>query len=559
MNPDLNREFISTLAERMRTRSLTPCSRWATNRRFMPDGTAYSVTDYPYVVDILNSRAKKNWVMKGAQTGLSEAAFTIAFYEADRHCQPVLYYFPTDKMAKVFSKSRFRDVVRYSPYLKGVVTTDSVDVKELSSGGRIYVAGSNSDASVRGISSGRLFFDELDIWPPKAQYQAEERASGRKDDDKIVWGFSTPEIPNNGIHRQYLQSTQEHFFFDCPYCKESIELLWEDSVEICGSSPEDPEVYNSYLKCSKCGGKLPHDDKHIWLASGRWVATNLEADPTIARGFWISQLYSPTVTPAELVQAYLRGYGDEDARKEFHNSKLGLPYLCDSAKVNDGQINDAMDKYTREDITLPYAKDEVVTLGMDQGGPIHHWVAISWTFEQIIGDPNDRAVGKIIGCGRILQDDWQAVHDLMRNYRVMRAVVDYFPEPTNARQFARAFRGAVYLCQYVKGAAVRDIRITEDDYGANLVRVDRVSWLEATLSRIRKGRLRFPLDLPGELREHIKAPVRTTRPNADGQYVAEFVNVGPDHYAHALNYAEIALKILDPSLQSDNMESIRGQ
>jgi flagellar biosynthesis protein FlhB len=29
---------------------------------------------------------------------------------------------------------------------------------------------------------------------------------------------------------------------------------------------------------------------------------------------------------------------------------------------------------------------------------------------------------------------------------------------------------------------------------------------------------------------------------------AEFVISGPDHYAHALNYAEIALKILDPSL-----------
>ena len=63
----------------------------------MPDGSPYSLTDYPYVVEILNSRAKKNWVMKGAQTGLSEAAFTIAFYEADRHRQPVLYQFEAVK------------------------------------------------------------------------------------------------------------------------------------------------------------------------------------------------------------------------------------------------------------------------------------------------------------------------------------------------------------------------------------------------------------------------------------------------------------------------------
>ena len=33
---------------------------------------------------------------------------------------------------------------------------------------------------------------------------------------------------------------------------------------------------------------------------------------------------------------------------------------------------------------------------------------------------------------------------------------------------------------------------------------------------------------------------------------------GPDHYAHALNYAEIALKILDPGLHSNSiMTNIR--
>lgn len=552
-------DFITAMAERLRTRSMTCCSRWATKRRIMPDGTPYSIKRYPYIKAILDSRAKKNWVMKGSQTGLSEAAFTIAFYEADRHAKPVLYYFPTEKMAQIFSKSRFKDVVQYSPYLQNVVTLNQASMKELASGGRIYIAGSNSDASVRGISSGRLFFDELDIWPPAMQYQAEERASGQADDDKIIWGFSTPRIPHMGIHKQYLQSTQEHFFFDCPHCRAEIELLWGKSVVIVGETPDDPRVHESYYQCQYCEQPLPHESKPQWLSTGRWRATNPEADPAIARGFWVSQLYSPTVTPAELAIAYLRGHGDEEALTQFHNHKLGLPYLTDSARVNDEQLDAATEKYAMAKIDIPYREQKLVTLGIDQGGSFHHWVAVSWDFEQLIGDPNDRGVGRIIGMGKVLQDDWQAIHDLMRNYRVWRAVIDYFPEPTNARKFARSFNGAVYLCQYVKGAAAREVRITEDDYGAHIVRVDRTSWLEAALGRVRRGRLRLPLDTSFEFRQHLKALVRTTKTNADGQPVAEYVNTDPDHYGHALNYAEIALKVLDPAFHtgSDVIETIR--
>ena len=110
-----------------------------------------------------------------------------------------------------------------------------------------------------------------------------------------------------------------------------------------------------------------------------------------------------------------------------------------------------------------------------------------------IGDPNDRAVGRLVGCGRILQDDGAGIHALMRSYQVWRCVIDYFPEPTNARQFARSFKDAVYLCQYVKGVAGREVRLTEDDYGAHLARVDKVSWLSKSLGGLWSGALSYPL------------------------------------------------------------------
>jgi hypothetical protein len=519
----------------------------------------YSLDDYPYVEEILNSRAQKNWVMKAAQVGLSEAAMTIALYEVDYHQRSVLYYFPTKVMANEFSKTRFNPAINMSPHLDRVVTTKTDDLKQVGNAS-LYIKGVNSEASLRGTSAGRLFFDELDAWTERQQYMAEERASGQKDGDKIVWGFSTPRFPNCGVHKQYQKSTQEHYFFNCPHCEERIELLWEDSVVICGDSVDDPEVYNSYLKCSKCQGKLPHDEKRHWLkaetrgGSGKWEATNPDADPTLARGFWVNQLYSPTIEPWEIVIAYLRGYGDEAGRREFHNSKLGLPFIEDAHQVTDAQIDEAIKKYSLAGTTLPFVeKDGIVTLGIDQGGPVHHWAAVKWMFDvNKVGDPNDRATGKLVGCGRILQDDWAGIHALMRTYQVWRCVIDYFPEPTSARVFARAFPDAVYLCQYVKGAAAREVRLTEDDYGAHIARVDKVSWLSKSLGRVMVGDIQLPLDLPLEFRKHLKAPVRTLK-EVDGQYVAEFVETGPDHYAHALNYAEIALKILDPALNSSSI------
>ena len=102
-----------------------------------------------------------------------------------------------------------------------------------------------------------------------------------------------------------------------------------------------------------------------------------DADPSIARGFWINQLYSPTVEPWELVVAYLRGYGDEAARAEFYNSKLGMPYISDAHQVNDSQIDEATKNYSLAATALPFSeRDGLVTLGIDQGGPLHHWAAV---------------------------------------------------------------------------------------------------------------------------------------------------------------------------------------
>jgi len=102
----------------------------------------------------------------------------------------------------------------------------------------------------------------------------------------------------------------------------------------------------------------------------------------------------------------------------------------------------------------------------------------------------------------------------------------------------------------------KEISITEDDDGAPLATVDRTNWLSASLGRFRQPRrIILPRDVSHEYQEHLKAPVRTyerekkdtkkdQQAKSGNNVVATFVSTGPDHFAHARTYAEIALPLV---------------
>lgn len=326
-----------------------------------------------------------------------------------------------------------------------------------------------------------------------------------------------------------------------------------------GESVEDPEAANSFIRCHlpSCHGVLPHAEKHKWLAPGVWTPTAVNADAN-TRGFTLNQMYSPVVTPHAFSIKYHRGRGDEAARREFHNSALGQPYVEDGSQVCDAHIDACIKDYALEQCYPKPGDKSLITLGIDQGG-FHHWCAVKWTLRGTTGDANDRAIGRLIGCGRVLCDDWdEGVGRLMRMYQVKMAVVDCFPDQTSARRFARRFAGYVWACQYVVGRGAREITRFEDQYGANIAKVDRAGWLSKSLGRIMVGEAELPRDLPFEWRRQCKNLIREYKRGVDGNYQADYVRLSDDHYAHAWNYAEIALNILDPSTGGSIITNFRG-
>jgi hypothetical protein len=497
----------------------------------------YSAKHHPWVKEMHNSKAPFNYAMKGAQLGVTEILINLAFYTLDQLHRDVLYVLPTTKNSSDFSKSRFSPALKNSPYLASLFTDiNSIELKQAGSN-TLYIRGSRGDSNLKSIPVSVLLMDEVDEMSQRAISLALERLSGSL--FKSVWGISTPTVPNFGIDKLYRSSTQEHFTFKCPCCGRHTELVWPDCIEIIGEHVSDPRCHDSFLKCKECGGRLEHQAKPEFLKDAIWNPTN-PGNPDI-RGFAISQLYSFTVTPGEIAVAHFKGFGDEASNVEFHNSKLGLPYIGDGAKVIDDDVEACIRSHTKDSPRPIIGGERLITLGCDQGK--WNYVEVTeWTFDQLSTDLNASATAKVLYETKFHEEDWNLLDDLMREWQILACVIDADPQIMEARRFARRFPGYVHLCRFRRGVTAREISVTDDGDYAPIATVDRTSWMSAALGRFQKPRnIILPCDVSHDYREHIKSPVRTYVRDETGNPRATFVSTGADHFALARTYSEIAL------------------
>jgi phage terminase large subunit GpA-like protein len=551
---DLLTEMTLSVAEGLQSQSLTNCLRWAANRRIMAHEDfpgSYSAKYHPWVKEMHNSKAPFNYAMKGAQLGVTEVLINLAFYTIDMLKRDVLYVLPTSKNASDFSKSRFNPALKNSPYLKGIFTdTNAIELKQAGAN-TLYIRGSRGDSNLKSIPVSVLLLDEIDEMSQRAIHLALERLSGSL--SKTVWGISTPTVPGYGIDKLFKKTTQEHFTFKCPCCSKWTELIWPDCVEIIGESIQDPRCHESFLKCTECGGKLEHKAKPEWLKKAKWHATNSNSNPDM-RGFAISQLYSYTVTPGELAVAHFTGFGDEAANVEFYNSKIGIPYIGEGAKVNDEDLDACVANYTRDD-PRPTCGDRVITMGIDQG-KWNYAEVTEWFFDSYSVDLNVAAKAKVLFHHKFHEENFnQTVDELMREWQIQACVIDPDPHPMEARRFARRFPGYVWLCRFRRGVTGKEISVADEGDFAPIATVERSTWFSAALGRFREPRrILIPRDVSMEYREHIKAPVRTyvrvggekstkdeQKKNQSADMVAAYISTGVDHFALARVYSEIAL------------------
>jgi len=500
----------------------------------------YSFLNHPWCEEIHNSLSTFNTTMKAAQMGMTEIAINRAFFTVDVLKNDVLYVLPTAINASDFAKSRFNTALSYSDYLSNIFTdTNTIGLKQ-AGGVNLYIRGSRGDSNLKSIPVAVLILDELDEMDEKQIWLALERLSGHV--DKSVWSISTPTLPQVGIHKMFLQGTQEHYMFKCPMCGAQTELTYPDCLEILGEAITDPLVKKSFLKCKECKGRLDHETKSEWLSkkNALWVPT--EKVDEDHRSFYVNQLYSHAMTPGEIAMAYFRGVGDEAAMVEFHNSKLGQPYIPDGGQVTDEELANSIRRYTKND-QRPIGGNRLITMGVDQGTILHCVVVEYMLTGSGSYDINAETYAKVLWEGKRDGGDFTQLDRLMKEWQVQACVIDAEPQINDARRFARRFPGYVWLCRYRRGVTGKELQESDADGGAPMLTVDRTNWFDASMGRFHSERVTLPADLSLEFKENVKNLVRTYKRDELGNSQAEYQKIGPDHFGHAFNYAEMALPL----------------
>lgn len=534
-------DIRTNVAESLKSKTINRCSRWVEKVRFIGEPPApYSFYKYPWLYDLHNDDTQEIVIMKGAQLGFTEYALNRTLFALDQIRVNVLYALPNERPdAMGFSKGRINPAADLSPYIEGLFAISRGEGHKITKHSKnLYIRGARSRICFKQIDVGLVVLDELDEMTDEAVNLARYRLAGQDRFKQLIM-LSTPHIDETGIHKQFLETTQNHFFFPCPSCGKQIELTYPKCIKITSEDPTDPKVADSYYCCPECESKIDHENKAEYLNQGAWVPAFPNRN---VNGYTINQLYSPTVSPMELALAELRARFDIVAKTEFYNSSLGLCFIADDAKITDAIINRSMKDYLNGDKND--RSKYMVTMGVDIGQEQHFVAIIGWRFDpkRYSPDITVASIGKLLYYGTI--NEISEAEKLMHEWKPNMTVLDAQPDTKNSVELCKKYQGISYVCYYSLTKSSKQIQ--KGNVNENSISVNRTFWLDAIYNKFKTNTMSLPQNLGLDIREHLKALVKTYKRNDAGETYSEYVKKesAPDHFAHAMTYATVALGMM---------------
>jgi hypothetical protein len=265
---------------------------------YLLDGRRFRLTDRDYLKAIYDLPIEEGLLMCGRQVEksttfsvkISNTTLLMNFYRA-------LYFAPTNDQVKVFSEDRLGRLFKYSQedIIKKEYMTyqdkQNVFNKSFSTVGSLiylrhaYGLGDN----IRGISANGVYGDEIqdvvvDALPVIGETQAHARDLGPC--VKHTWYSGTPKTYSNTIQQLWDRTNQSEWVVRCLRC---------GCDQILGEKNLTPTKY----VCRKCGKELTRSNIS---KNGQWVKMNRTSK---MYGFRISQMVSPSVSPADVWQKTL--------------------------------------------------------------------------------------------------------------------------------------------------------------------------------------------------------------------------------------------------------------
>lgn len=307
--------------------------------------------------------------MWATQVGKTEILLNGIGYHIDVDPAPMLVIEPTLEMGEALSKDRIAPMVRDCPALRDKVRpirskdSDNTLLHKGFPGGHLTICGANSAASLAMRPIRIVFADELDRYPVSAGTEGDPFTLAKKrtatfHNRKLVL-VSSPTVKDaSRIESAYLESDQRRYYVPCPHCGNMAPIMW---AQIRWGKNADGHGWDGgapWLECEACESAIAETAKTEMLKCGRWVAEGFARG---IAGFHLSELYSPWVKWADIVDAHYKSLKDSQLRRVWVNTTLAETYEESGERLDPGAL------YARREVypaAVPAAA-VVLTAGVD--------------------------------------------------------------------------------------------------------------------------------------------------------------------------------------------------
>jgi hypothetical protein len=511
-------------------------------------------------------------IRKARQMGFTEIMLGVKLLHfASLITSTSVYTLPKWKKAKEFAYERLQmlglatNPRRVSPEVcKHLVdwnkTLLTKHVKPLKGGGysTIAITGSGNEDLGESTATDAVYFDEIDRMRPGVISAFRKSLSSSY--YALTRIFSTPTFPKHGVDGVYQRSDKKRWHYKCTHCGEWQHLTRANIIQRLGSDSliqrleaHDPTAVfkngSFRIACLKCKKTI---DRHN--AKAEWVAEL----PSVTEysGYSCSQLDCLWLSG----DAIMRDLVDlKPGLGPWMNYDLGMPWLGDAGSVVEGWI------FTLVNPALPRVQDRIwyddhctnlkITIGVD-------WGKTSWVVVLATCNEWDRPAILAVGNFHDTQnpdDTWQWVLDVCKRWGKNEApnavVADVGYGQDRNPHLYKALGNIFYACQYpaTRSTARKPVTV-EPSFGPNpppiadpnpVCIIDRTTSLKERLARL-KARSYHVAPMSEDdletLDRHCRGIAIVIEEADDGTVQETATKIGDDHYLHALNYAEIAMK-----------------
>lgn len=413
------------------------CSEWADKYRILSrDNSAepglWKTRRVPYMKEIMDTftdyHVRKITIVASSQVAKTEVLMNMLGFMITQDPGGCVFIQPTKGVAEDFSKRRLDPMIRDTPQLSKCLSQKGRDkrntiLKKTYLGGMLTIGGSNSAAELCSIPARYAFGDERDRWAKNA---------GKEGDPwELLWArqitfpnskmveCSTPTIKGaSAIEASFYTGTQEHYYYECPNCKEYHQIKFKDIV----FDFEKKKVHNENVfiiksvayKCPDCEKLFTEFEMKAQQKAGKvkWIADNPDAykSKNPARSFWLNGFSSPWLRWEVIVQKFLEAGDDPEKLQVVYNTLLGELWEDRSEAANEDELLARREMYNAE---LPEGVI-LLTMGCDTQDDRLEYEVVghgrfgeTWGIKRgyIMGRPDDDATWDLFD--QILEHDYK--------------------------------------------------------------------------------------------------------------------------------------------------------